>query len=54
MRNPKRRRNCGIGFALALAAFLGAAMCMSLFSVKFMLIAVAVLLIALGIFLLRL
>ena len=54
MRNPKRRKNCGVGLVLALAAFCGAVMCVSFFSVKVLLIAVAVLLIVLGIFLLRL
>ncbi|MBS7369211.1 MAG: hypothetical protein KIG62_03555 [Oscillospiraceae bacterium] len=54
MRKPKRRRGCGIGFVLALAAFFGAIMCMSVFSLKILLISLAVLLIALGIFLLRL
>lgn len=54
MRKPKRRRNCGVGLVLALAAFCGAVMCVSFFSVKVLLIAVAVLLIVLGIFLLRL
>lgn len=54
MRKPKKRRNCGIGAALALAAFCGAVMCVSFFSVKVLLLAVAVLLIILGIFLLKL
>lgn len=54
MRNPKRRKNCGVGAVLALAAFFGAVMCVSFFSVKVLLFAVAVLLIVLGIFLLKL
>lgn len=53
MRNP-RKRSCGIGVLLALAAFLGAIMCLSFFSVKILLFAVAALLIILGIFLMRL
>ncbi len=55
MRNPKRKnRHCGIGLLLAVAAFCGALMCLSFFSVKVLLAAVAVLLIVLGIFLLKL
>lgn len=55
MRGPKRRRKkCGVGAVLAIAAFLGALMCLSFFSFKVMLFVIAVLLIVLGIFLLRL
>lgn len=55
MRGPKKRkRGCTTGVLLALAAFLGAVMCISFFSVKVLLITVAVLLIVLGIFLLKL
>lgn len=54
MRNRRKRRHCGIGAALALAAFCGAVMCVSFFSVKVLLFAVAVLLIILGVFLLKL
>ncbi len=54
-KRPSRRRGgcCKIGVVLALAAFLGALMCLSFFSVKFLIFAVAVLLIVLGIFLLK-
>lgn len=57
MRRPgKRRRNCsGNGLAiLAAAAFITALICLVVFSAKCILLFVAVLLIALGIFLLRL
>ena len=55
MRHPKKRKNkCGIGLALAVAAFLGAVMCLSFFSLRVMLFVIAVLLIVLGIFLLKL
>ncbi|MCM1166553.1 MAG: hypothetical protein NC299_00935 [Lachnospiraceae bacterium] len=57
MRGPKRRRKrcgAGAGAVLAIAAFLGAVMCLSFFSLKVMLFVIAVLLIVLGIFLLRL
>lgn len=54
MRRKKRNRSCSAGVLLAIAAFLGAVMCISFFSVKVLLIAIAVLLIVLGIFLLRL
>lgn len=57
MRCPKRRKrgNGGkIGLILAAAAFLGAIMCISLFSFKVMLFIIAILLIVLGIFLLKL
>lgn len=55
MRHPKKRKNRrGIGLALAIAAFLGALMCLSFFSLRVMLFVIAVLLIVLGIFLLKL
>ncbi len=58
MRGPRRRkrRRCGAGtgVVLAIAAFLGALMCLSFFSFKVMLFVIAVLLIVLGIFLLKL
>lgn len=55
MRSPRKRKNrCGIGIVLAVAAFLGAIMCISFFSLKVLLFAVAILLIVIGIFLLRL
>lgn len=55
MRRPQKRKNrCGIGIVLAVAAFLGAIMCISFFSLKVLLFAVAILLIVIGIFLLRL
>ena len=54
MRRHKRRRGCGIGGLLALAAFFGAVMCISFFSVKILLFAVAVIFIVLGIFLIKL
>lgn len=58
MRGPKRRKKrcCGAGTGpvLAIAAFLGAIMCLSFFSIKVMLFVIAVLLIVLGIFLLKL
>ena len=54
MRGPKRRKGCTTGVILAIAAFLGAVMCISFFSVKVLLVTIAVLLIVLGIFLLRL
>ena len=55
MRRPGRRKGrFGICFVLALAAFFGAVMCISFFSVKVLLFAVAILLIVIGIFLLRL
>lgn len=55
MRGPRRRRKkCGTGAVLAIAAFLGAVMCLSFFSFKVMLFVIAVLLIVLGIFLLKL
>lgn len=54
MRKSKRRRKSGSGAFLAIAAFLGAVMCISFFSVKVLLFAVAVLFIVLGIFLLKL
>lgn len=57
MRCPKRggRRGSGGAFAvLAIAAFLAALICLVIFSAKFILLFVAVTLIALGVFLLRL
>lgn len=55
MRGPRKRKSrCGIGVVLAVAAFFGAIMCISFFSLKVLLFAVAVLLIVIGIFLLRL
>ncbi|MBD5129462.1 MAG: hypothetical protein HDT43_06010 [Ruminococcaceae bacterium] len=54
MRGPKRRRKRCAGLVLAVAAFLGALMCLSFFSLKVMLFVIAVLLIVLGIFLLKL
>lgn len=58
MRGPKRRKRgrcgAGTGIVLAIAAFLGAIMCLSFFSFKVMLFVIAILLIVLGIFLLRL
>ncbi|MGN0680019.1 MAG: hypothetical protein ACI4JS_10180 [Oscillospiraceae bacterium] len=53
MRGPRRRnpRCCAI---LGIAALVGAIICMSFFSLKAMLFTIAVLLIVLGIFLLRL
>ncbi len=55
MRRPRKRKSrSGIGIVLAVAAFLGAIMCISFFSLKVLLFAVAVLLIVIGIFLLRL
>lgn len=53
-RNPKRKRGCRIGVVLAVVAFCGALMCVSFFSVKLLLFVLAVLLIILGLFLLRL
>ena len=52
-RGPKRRKGCRPGVALAVVAFCGALMCLSFFSVKLLLYILAVLLIVLGIFLLR-
>lgn len=52
MRRPKRKR-CVTGAVLAAAAFFGAVMCISFFSVKVLLFAVAALLIIIGIFLLK-
>ena len=53
-RFPKRRKGCRTGVALAVVAVFGALMCLSFFSVKLLLFILAVLLIILGIFLLRL
>ncbi len=50
----KKDGKCGIGAVLAIVAFLGALMCVSFFSIKVLLLVVAVLLIVIGIFLLRL
>ncbi|MCH5203342.1 MAG: hypothetical protein J1F03_01275 [Oscillospiraceae bacterium] len=57
MRCPKKRkRKNGVKTAaiLAVAAFVGAILCISLFSFKVMLFIIAILLIVLGIFLLKL
>ncbi len=57
MRCPKKRKHSGGGkikLALAAAAFLGAILCFSFFSYKVMLFVIAILLIVLGIFLLKL
>ena len=54
MRRPNKCRGRGICCLLGLAAFFGAVMCISFFSVKFLLCAVAVLFIVLGLFLIRL
>lgn len=53
MRGPRRRcpKYCAI---LGIAALVGAVICISFFSLKAMLFTIAVLLIVLGIFLLRL
>ncbi len=53
-KNRRRRKNCGFGIVLAVAAFLGAVMCISFFSLKVLLFVVAFLLIIIGIFLLKL
>ncbi|MCH5195130.1 MAG: hypothetical protein J1F28_00365 [Oscillospiraceae bacterium] len=56
MRCPKRRRRKNGGkpaIILAAAAFVGAVLCISLFSFKVMLFIIALLLIVLGIFLLK-
>ena len=54
MRRPrKRRRNCGTGVLLAVAAFLAALMCISFFSLKVLLFTVAAVLIISGIFLMK-
>lgn len=52
-RKPRRHNRSKAGLCLAAAAFLGAIMCISFFSLKVMLFVIAVLLIVLGIFLLR-
>ncbi len=54
MRRQKRHRGGGLCALLALAAFFGAVMCISFFSVKFLLCAVAIIFIVLGLFLLKL
>lgn len=54
---PNRKRphkHPSVGLILAAAAFLGAVMCLSFFSLRVMLFVIAVLLIVLGIFLLKL
>lgn len=53
MRKPGKRKS-GAGASMALIAFLGALMCIAFFSVKILLFIVAVLLIILGLFLIRL
>ena len=54
LRRPnKRKRRCGLDAALAVAAFFGAVMCISFFSLKVLLFAVAFLLIVIGVFLLK-
>lgn len=53
--NRKRpHKHPSAGLFLAIAAFLGAVMCLSFFSLRVMLFVIAVLLIVLGIFLLKL
>lgn len=52
--NRRRNKRPNIGIILAAAAFLGALMCLSFFSLRVMLFVIAVLLIVLGIFLLKL
>ncbi len=54
MRRPPKRRNPGACVILGIAALCGAVLCISFFSVKAMLFTIAILLIVLGIFLLRL
>lgn len=54
MKRHQRKRGCRIGVVLALVAFLGALMCISFFSVKVLLTVVAILLIVIGIYLMRL
>ncbi len=55
MKRPRKRKNHrGSGGMLAILAFFGAIMCISFFSLKALLFAVALLLIVIGIFLLRL
>lgn len=57
-RGPKKRRpprhNDGVAILIAVFAFLGAVMCISVFSLKVMLFILALLLIGIGIFLLKL
>lgn len=50
----RKHKHPGTGIILALAAFLGAVMCLSFFSLRVMLFVIAILLIVLGIFLLKL
>lgn len=52
-RPPKRRRKCGYGIILAVAAFLAALMCISFFSIKVLLFTVAAVLVISGIFLMK-
>lgn len=54
MKRHQRRHGCRIGAVLAIVAFLGALMCISFFSVKVLLTVVAILLIVIGIYLMRL
>ncbi len=52
--NRRRNKRPNIGLILAVTAFLGAVMCLSFFSLRVMLFVIAILLIVLGIFLLKL
>lgn len=55
MRRPRGpRRNCNVGTILAVCAFLGAAVCLAIFSAKCLLFIIAAALIVVGILLLRL
>ncbi len=56
MRRPRRphRNGCNIGFILAVCAFVGAAVCLAIFSAKCLLFIIAVALIVVGILLLKL
>lgn len=56
MRRPRRPRKdgCGIGVILAACAFVGAAICLAIFSAKCLLFIIAVALIVVGILLLKL
>lgn len=54
MRNRRRRGGCGITPILAAVAFAAALICLAVFSAKCVLLIVAVSLIALGVFLIRL
>ncbi len=53
-KKPCKRGGCKIGLILGAVAFFGALLCLSFFSVKFLVFALAVLLIVLGVFLIRL